>query len=79
MHKFKVQLYITFFLLLLLVACNHNSRQIKYIIEQAKSCMDEYPDSALLLLQDIAFPQILRGKEGQRIFLVGKLSFKRIA
>ena len=30
MHKFKVQLYITFFLLLLLVACNHNSRQIKY-------------------------------------------------
>ena len=25
--------------------------------------MDEYPDSALLLLQDIAFPQILRGKE----------------
>ncbi len=63
MHKFKVQLYITFFLLLLLVACNHNSRQIKYIIEQAKSCMDEYPDSALLLLQDIAFPQILRGKE----------------
>ena len=42
--------------------------------------MDEYPDSALLLLQDIAFPQILRGKErGQRIFRVGKLSFKRIA
>lgn len=63
MYKLKVKLCIAFVLLFLLLACGHNSGQTRHIMEQAKSCMDIYPDSALRLLQDILSPETLKGKD----------------
>lgn len=54
--------YILLFILSL-YGCNvETSKVINETLYQAETCMEEYPDSALLLLQRILHPEKLRGK-----------------
>lgn len=63
MYQLKTKLGAAMMLILLSVGCSRHSTQAESIMEQAKKCISEYPDSALHLLQRIPTPAALTGKE----------------
>lgn len=58
--KKKISTFIYLSILILAVSCQHASKKVEPILQQAESLLESQPDSALVLLDEIINPKSLK-------------------